>query len=184
MGAEQDAGGELVAAVRAYDEAKLCLVSAEAAIADPFIKCDDQYGALLAVLDNARSCERSACLRVVEAARTVAAERESDPFAQLGAAWREFTRVERDVRAVAEIRADLAPVEASRPEWVRLEDGGYEASWLGLLLCVWREDDEGPWWWGVAHRPMDEPWSPDSEPTRELAQRRAEAVAEALTRAL
>ena len=92
--------------------------------------------------------------------------------------------LERVERAVAEIRADLAPVEASRPEWVRLEDGGYEASWLGLLLCVWREDDDGPWMWGVVHRPMDEPWSPDSEPTRELAQRRAEAVAEALTRAL
>ena len=94
--------------------------------------------------------------------------------------------LERVECAVAEIRAGLAPVEASRPEWVRIEDGAYEARWRGLLLFAWPRSNGEGWMWSVTSAEHPVPGTAGSGPAsvRELAQRRAEAVARALTEPL
>jgi hypothetical protein len=103
---------------------------------------------------------------------------------------------ERSPDAASELASALGEVASKKVEWTRLEDGSYEAHWCWLRLFVREAREEACGEWalvlGLASRlsladGMGR-WLPGecygTEPTIELAKKRAVRVALALTEPL
>jgi hypothetical protein len=86
--------------------------------------------------------------------------------------------------------AASARVHSQDVEWSGSEERGYAANWTWIRQRGFRlvarplGDSAGQWELLLIDASLGHGWSIGVEPTRERAQRRAEAVADALTRAL